>query len=305
MKTKLILGLSTVALAFTPMAKKVDLQFNLEKGKTYSQKTVMMTETKQTIMGNEQVVKQSAIAETKMELKEGGKNANTYSIWYDSIQMAIEQGGTAQEFTSDTAALAQVDPMSTIFSSMVDKKFEANIDLKGNIQEVTGLEEIVTDATSSLGEQASLVAEQISAGFGDSGLAKNLEMLTAIMPETAVKVGATWSNEQFTSSGLPLIMTNTFTLKSIKEGVAVINVEADMSVDPENSTTEIQGMAASFFLEGTRTGSFQMEVSTGFVTSAEMDDEIVGSITIEANNQVPEGMTIPLEMKTKTTVSSY
>ncbi len=293
-----------MALAFSPMAKKVDLKFNLEKGKVYSQKTVMMTETKQTIMGNEQLVKQSAVAETKMEVKEAGENANTYSIWYDSIEMSVDQGGSAQEFKSDTASLAAVDPMSTIFSSLVDKKFEAQIGMKGKIKEVTGLEEIITSATSSLGEQASMINEQISAGFGDAGLAKNLEMLTAIMPESEVKVGSTWNNEQYTSSGLPLIVKNTFTLKSIDKGIAEITVSADMSVDPENGSTEIQGMPATFFLEGTRTGTFDMEVSTGFITSAEINDEIVGSISLAANDQMPEGMTIPLEMKTKTTVTS-
>lgn len=304
MKTKLILGLSTVALAFAPMAKKVDLRFNLEKGKTYSQKTVMMSETKQTIMGTEQVVKQSAIAQTKIELKETGDDANTYTIWYENIEMSIDQGGMAQEFKSDTASMDAVDPMSTIFSTLVDKKFDAEIDKKGNITEVNGLEEIITDATSILGEQASMVNDQISAGFGDSGLAKNMEMLTAIMPESAVKEGSTWSNEQFTSSGLPLIMKNEFTLKSISDGVAVIGVTSDMTVDPANSSSVIQGLPATFFLEGTRTGTLEMEIKTGFVTSAEMNDEIGGSITIAPNDQMPEGLTIPLEMKTKTTVTS-
>ena len=184
---KFLLGLSTLALAFAPMAKKADLQFKLEKGKTYTQTTVMNTETKQSIQGMEQVIKQTANAETKMELKEEGTGSNTYSLWYESISMSIDQGGMKQEFSSDTTQLDNVDPMSAIFSSMTKKKFDAEIDLKGKIQEVTGLEEIITDATAPMGEQASMINEQISSGFGDAGLAKNLEMFTAIMPEGTVK----------------------------------------------------------------------------------------------------------------------
>src|SRR5690606_4484653 len=128
------------------------------------------------------------------------------------------------------------DAMSQIFASLTQKKFDADIDLKGSIKEVRGLEEIITDATSPLGEQSSMISEQISAGFGDSGLAKNLEMFTAIMPANAVKVGSTWTNEQFTASGLPLILKNTFTLKSISGGMATIDVKSDIFVDPNKSS---------------------------------------------------------------------
>src|SRR5690606_2208454 len=123
MKMKLLLGLSTLALAFSPMAKKVDLQFKLEKGKTYTQNTVMTTETKQTISGTEQIIKQNASAVTMMELKEPGSGVNTYTLWYENISMGIDQGsGVIQKFNSDTTKLNNVDPMSKIFSSLTGRK---------------------------------------------------------------------------------------------------------------------------------------------------------------------------------------
>lgn len=305
MKIKILLGLSILAFAFAPMAKKIDLQFKLEKGKTYTQNTVMTTVTKQTIADTEQVINQSAGTITKMELKETGADANTYTMWYENISMGIDQGsGTQQKFNSDTSKLASVDPMSKILSSLTGKKFEANIDLSGKIVEVKGLEEIITGATSSLGDQAGMIGEQMSAGFGDSGLAKNMEMLTAIMPGEPVKVGSTWTNTQFTASGLPLIVHNTFTLKSVDNGIAVIELKANITVDPDEGSTELQGMKANYFMEGTRSGTIQMDVKTGFVNSAEIIDEIIGSINIEANAQMPEGMTIPIEMNSNTKVSS-
>lgn len=302
---KLVLGLSIAALAFAPMAKKVQLQFKLEKGKTYTQNTLMTTVTKQTIAGNEQVINQNAGTITIMELKELGNGSNTYTLWYDNISMGISQGGgMTQTFNSDTTQLASVDPMSQIFSSLTGKKFEANIDLSGKIAEVKGLEQIISDATSPMGEQAGMIGEQISAGFGDSGLAKNMEMLTAIMPAEPVKVGSTWTNIQFTSSGLPLLVNNTYTLKSISGGKAVIDIKATISVDPDESSTELQGMKATYYMEGSRTGTLEMEVSTGFVTSADINDEIIGSISIASNAQMPDGMTIPIEMNSNTAVTS-
>ena len=304
MKIKFLLGLSALALAFTPISKKVDLQFKLEKGKTYTQTIVMNTETKQSIQGMEQIINQAASAETTMELKNEGTGSNTYTIWYESISMSIDQGGMKQEFNSDTTALDNVDPMSQILSALTKKKFDAEIELSGTIKEVNGLEEIISDATAPMGDQASMVSEQISGSFGDSGLAKNMEMFTAIMPGKIIKVGDTWTNEQFTASGLPLILRNTYTLKSVTDGMATIEVKSDISVDPAKSSTEIQGMKASYFLEGDRTGTMQMQVKTGFVTSANITDEIVGSINLESSPQIPEGMTIPIEMNMNTKLSS-
>jgi len=264
----------------------------------------MHTETKQSIQGMDQIIHQTASAETKMELKNEGSGSNTYTLWYENISMSIDQAGMKQDFSSDTTALDNVDPMSQIFASMTNRKFDADISLKGKIQDVTGLEEIITDATAPMGAQASMINDQISSGFGDAGLAKNLEMFTAIMPTNTVKVGASWTNEQYTASGLPLILNNTFTLKSLSDGMATIEVKSDISVDPENSTTDIQGMKASYFLEGDRTGTIEMEVNTGFVTTANIDDKIIGSISLESSPQIPDGMTIPIEMNSNTKLSS-
>lgn len=305
MKIKfLLIGLSAFALAFAPVSKKTDLKFKLEKGKTYTHHIVTETTSKQSIQGMEQVIQQMATSDTRMKLTDENDQSNTYTIWYENISMSIEQMGMKQEFSSDTTALDQVDPMSQILSSLTKKEFTADIDLKGKIKKVNGLEEIITNATSAMGEQASMVRDQISSGFGDSGLAKNMEMFTAVMPNETVKIGSTWTNEQFTSSGLPLILRNIYTLKSISGGIANIEVKAEISVAPDQSSTEIQGMKASYFLEGDRTGELKMEINTGFVTEANMNDEIVGSITIDSSPQMPEGMTIPIEINANTKLTS-
>lgn len=304
MKSKLILGLAVLAFAFTPAAKKLNLQFKLEKGKTYVQTIALTSTTKQTYKGTEQVVDQAVSAKTSMELKESGENSDTYTVWYNNINLGVTQAGQEQKFNSDTTQLSTVDPMSALFSHIVNNKFQATFDRKGKVQNISGLEEIITNATSGLGPQGAAVAPQLSASFGDNGLTKNMEMITAIIPDEPVKVGSTWTNEQFTSSGLPLLLNNTYTLKKVNDGIATIDVAGILSVDPNNATADLQGMDATYFMDGTRSGTIQMEVATGWVKSAQFTDSIAGSITIAANDKMPDGATIPIEMNTKTTVSS-
>ena len=255
------------------------------------------------MMGQTMEITTNATAVTYMELTESGADADTYQIWYGEIGMGMSGMGQNQSFTSDTASLEMVDPMSKVLAGLSDKKFSAKITRKGIVQEVMGLEEMVKKATEGMpgGPAAS---EQISGSFGDDGLAKNLETTTDIFPDGEVKEGDSWTKTQYTSTGLPLISTTTYTLKTMVDGVATIEVSAVLETDPENAQTSMQGLDATQFYEGTRTGTLTMDVTSGWVTAGNLKDDIVGSITIAPGAQVPDGMTIPLEMINDITISN-
>ena len=301
----LILALVGGLLAFAPAAKKFEFQFKLEPGKTYRQTTSMISNSTQTVQGQEMKSKNSVSATTYMELKEEGDTANVYSVWYDGVSMTIESMGMNQNFSSDTTSLAKVDLMSSILAGLVDKKFDATINRRGEVSYVENLEEIVESAVGTAGgAQAQMIKEQISSSFGDNGFAKNMEMTTNIIPSTPIKEGGTWNIEQYTATGLPLILTNTYTLKSVSDGIATIGVSGKMKIDPKGAKTNIQGMDATYFMEGDRTGEIMVEMSTGWMQSGSFTDNIVGSISIASSAQMPDGMTIPMEMVNKTTIST-
>lgn len=302
MKSKALIGISVIALAFAP-AKKVDLGFKLEKGKTYTQTTEVKSHIKQTIQGQAMETDNVITGTTSFRLKEAGKDGNIYEVSYESIGMKITTMGQTQEFTSDTTKLPQVDPMSRVFSHMTNDSFTAKISTDGEVSEVSGLDEIIQKSANMVGGGNPQMADQLSSSFGDEGLAKNVEMLTDIFPDESVNVGDSWTINKGTATGMPILAENTYTLASIDGGVAVLNLKSELKTDPENSSTQMQGMSAQYFLEGTRTGTLKVEVKTGWVTHADFTDDIFGSITIAPNAQLPDGMTIPIEVKNVATIS--
>ncbi len=302
MQTKALIGIAAIALAFAP-AKKIDFHFKLEKGKTYTQSTVVKSHTKQTLQGQTMEGDNVITGATNFKLKEEGKAGNVYEISYETIGMEISTMGQKQEFNSDTTALAMVDPMSRVLSNMTNESFTANISLDGMVSDVSGLDEIIKKSASMAGPGSDQIAEQLASSFGDEGLGKNIEMLTNIFPKGPVDIGDSWTATKGTATGMPILAENTYTLSSIDGGVATLNLKAELKTDPENSSTDMQGMSAQYFLEGTRTGTIQVEVKTGWVTNAELTDDIFGSITLSPNAQLPEGMTIPIEVKNVITVT--
>lgn len=304
MKSTFLFLVSGLCLAFTPVSKQHTFQFKLDSGKVYSQTTSISTDSKQSLSGQEMTAHQFVAVTTSLEYNEQKDSLDNYTMWYDEFSMEVQGMGMNQKFTSDTTALASVDATSRILNQLVDKKFNADFATNGQIIEVFGLEEIITEATISSTGLGNMYAEQFSAGFGDSGLAKNLELVTAIWPETEVKIGDSWTNEQYTSTGLPIILKNTYTLVSIDKKIGQLSVSSTAETDKNNNSTEMSGMNAVYYLEGNRSGTIDFEIETGWVTNANFDDLILGNIVLAPSEQLPEGMTIPVEFKNKITVKA-
>lgn len=294
MKKNIFAGFAILALAFAP-AKKADLTFKLNKGKTYVHTSEIVSKIKQTAMGQVQEQDATITATTYFEFAEEGTSTDTYTMWYDNIGMDITVMGQKQKYNSDTASLEVIDPMSTLFAGLTKSKFTAKISRKGMVEEVMGLEEHISDITGRDTENPNQMSEVLSGSFGDNGLARNIEISTNIFPENTVKQGDNWTIEQPSNSGLPVILKNKYTLVSLSETHAEIEVTGLFTVDPDNERMEQMGMEMLYFLEGDRKGNLTVEIATGWVTSATFTDNIAGSLTISPNDQLPEGMTMPLE----------
>ncbi len=301
MRTTLLSGLVIITLGFT-QPKKVEFKFQLEAGKTYSQTMTIVGQTKQTMMGQVREIDSKVTNTTNYKLKEKGDKSNVYTVWYSQIGIESSEMGSSQIINSDTSSLEVVDPFSATLSQVIDKEFDARISQKGEVMELMGLEEMIAEITGGSEENPNEMSAVLSSGFGDSGFSNNVEGITHIFPDTPVKVGDTWTREQNSNTGFPLVIKNTYTLKSVTGDQAVIDVKGPVSVNPEQERADMGGMEVLYFIEGERSGTLTVEIKTGWVVNATFTDDIGGSLTISPNPQVPDGMTIPLEMKNVTTI---
>lgn len=294
---KLIMVGAIAALAFAPPSK-TELKFNLKAGKVYHQSVTISNNTKQTAMGQEMEFSSTTTSSTYFERKADTDNGAEYDMWYGDMAMEFEGMGQSQKFSSSDTA----EGMGSILGKLTEHKFTAVISHTGAIEEVTGLEELIQKITGE-SEGGDQMTQQISESFGDVGLERNLEFGINIFPEGKVKKGDSWTKSHYSNSGMPVIVENTYTLKSMKGNTAEIEVKGTFTVDPDNATGDMQGMEATFFFDGTRTGTLTVETETGWVVSGILNDEIGGSVTIAANAQVPDGMTVPMELTNKTEIS--
>lgn len=288
------------ALAFAP-ATKVNLKFDLKEGKTYKQTVTVSNNTKQTAMGQEMEFSSATESVTYFKKAAAGNEENTYDLWYGDMTMEFTGMGSTNRISSTDTA----DGFGKFLGKLTEEKFSAVITADGNIKEVIGLEELVNKiASESEGDssQTAQVMQQMSQSVGDVGLERNLEYSLSIFPKGKVKRGDSWTRKHYTSTGMPIIVENTYTLKEINGDRAVLELEGTFSTDEENAEGELQGMEATFFFDGTRKGTLTVETETGWVISGKFEDDIAGSVTVEPNAMVPEGTTVPMELITETVI---
>jgi hypothetical protein len=302
---KRILGISAAAmLAWTPISK-VEINFKLTKGKVYEQTVESQTNVKQEAMGQTIEINTISKVKTALEVMEEKAEGNVYNVWYKGMEMEFNGMGQEQRFCSDTTLLTAVDPMSEVLSKVTNKKFQATIARQGSVTDISGLELIISSATKSeMGVEAQGdLAKQLLQSYGNEGLKSSLESFTDIFPGKSVKEGESWSKTQTLNAGMPVISKTTYTLKEIRGTEVQIDIEGTLEVDPANARSNLNGMDATYFVEGTRKGSLLVEISTGWVKAGTLSDDLEGSITLIPDPSMTEGIVVPMKVSTTTSFS--
>ncbi len=300
--TSKILALAAVACLAAAPVSKVEIVFKLSKGKVYEQTVVSQSNVKQDAMGQTIEINTVSKFKTALEVLEEKAENSIYNVWYKEMEIEFNGMGQEQKSCSDTITLAVVDPMSEIFSKMTNKKFQATIERKGIVTEILGLDLIINSAAKKEMnvEPIDDVGRQVLQSYGDEGLKNTLESFIDIFPGKPVKEGDYWSKTHKLNAGMPVISKTKYTLKTIKGNEAQIDVEGTLEIEPGEARAKLNGMDATYFIEGTRKGSLMVEISTGWVNSGSFSDTLDGSITLVPDPSMAEGIVVPIKVTTTT-----
>ena len=166
---------------------------------------------------------------------------------------------------------------------MVNTPLTLFITTKGEGTDIQGYENIIKKVKAIVG--ADVPDEYIANSIGTP--TDNLENYFVFYPDTAVKIGDTWNiTTNSNLQGLPITLTNTYTLADRKDGIAFINFNTVVKIDkkqiPEDVVAQMANMQFSAFVKGTG----QVDEKTGFPIimrisqSMEMKDSFEGHSTV-------------------------
>lgn len=304
-------GLSILCIAAMTMGillgcqNALDLKFNVKKGDKY--KVVVTSDQKisEEISGQKMNIDQTIKTSYSYDITDvAGDGTATVNIKYDAISVKMASGGQTYEYDSSKSA-GENDVQGKAYGAIIGQSVTAKISSDGLVKEVSGVDKLLTGIIDKLQvpdqKTKDSLIESIKQNFGDEALKQNLGSMTNMYPKNKkIKVGDSWENKQVISIGYPMTINSKYTMKENKDGV--ITLDAASTIDADNSAKPIDlaGLKVKYTLKGTQNGTMKLTKSNGFIQSGKVNQSITGTMNIEPNDQIPNGMSVPMTLEAVT-----
>jgi len=303
-------NISTLLLAVFVLtstnAQKAKLSLKLEQDKTYKQVTHTKASIHQDVYGMKMNIEIIMDASMSFLVKEANKEGYDMELHYDKMNMTMELPQTTMEFSSEKND--ESDLFSSILTRMKDIPLKVKMNKRGEVTEIEDVEsrwkELINEFDQFPEEERKQIESQLINAYGDKAIKGSIETFTSVFPEKAVKKGAQWNITTNLEAGMASTLTTTYTYEGSEDGIALISGEGSVKTTDTDAYTETNGMSMKYDLSGTLSSRIKLDKKTGWIHEASIDQIIEGTATIKANDQLPDGMTIPMTIKNETKVSS-
>jgi hypothetical protein len=216
---------------------------------------------------------------------------------YDKIHLYAKNGDAEEEQDADKAS-GSMDPVEKALGILKGANLVAVVNAAGQIKSIQGdevIKEQLLAGFSPADENAKAIASQQWDRQVKEGLLKNnMEQLFKIFPDSAVHVGDRWKLNSSKNAGIPVTSMNSFQLKEIVDGTAVIRSEGEIS--SSETTSQLNGANYTSDLKGKEEGSLDMDATTGMLLSSTSDSEIEGTIS-SMGRDIPVKIKISMKME--------
>ena len=294
-----------IAVLSSAQAKKFNLKLNLEVGKEYHQRVTSNSGISQEINGRQMNIVMKITGEMIFKVTAHKDDVYDMDVNYERLDMTMQMPQMSMEFSSEKTD--DNDILSKILKAMKGKVFSIKMTDKGKVTEVNNIETIYGSAFDDLPQmpaaQVAQIKEQIAKAYGEEAFKGSIEMAVAVFPDKRVKKGETWTVNTKLNSGMEADMASEYTLAEVHPDHYLIKGTSTIETVDKDAYVKVNGMPMKYDLSGKMTSEIQLSRDTGWIIKADIQQEMDGNAYIQSNEQVPDGMKIPMVIKTTLTVT--
>lgn len=287
-----------VLVCFSCLSQTQRIELNLTKGQTYTQKTVANSTIKQSMNGQEININMTITGQMKYVVTDIVAGVYSMDVSYVNLSMKLVHPGG--ESILDSEKKDEKDVLSSVFSMMKDKPFQIKMTKLGKVTEVKNVETLYAgmfDKFPNLtAEQKEQMRAKIMQSYGDKAFKGNLEMLSAVFPDHPVAKGDTWNVKTQLEAGMSATLDGVYKLDEITSAEFVVSGSSIFATTNKDVYNEANGMSLKYNLAGTMNSVIKIDKKTGWIIEGKINQNIKGNMEFKANDKMPQGMTIPMEM---------
>ena len=285
--------------------QKSNLALNLKKGETYIQNVLSRITIDQKINGQE--MKMVMLVAGKVAFKVVDVVGAEYKMdaKYENLSLEMQMPGGSMLFSSEKED--ETDIFSTILAEMKKKSFSLILLKNGKVKQLSGIENLFSSMFEKFPElpeaQKQQLKEQLEKAYGEKAFKGNIEMVTAIFPDHAVKKGDKWVIKTELESGMAMNMETNYVFQGNKDAHYLIRGESLLKTVDKDAYVQTNGMPLKYDMEGKMVSDIKIDKESGWIVEAKLKQELKGDAHIKDNPQIPGGLTIPMVMVNEMEIS--
>lgn len=286
--------------------EKILIKLNLEAGKTYQIETIIEQKISQTIEGVTQQMRQTIGNGFDYAVVEKDRDGSVkVQITYTSVYIKQSSDMGAVEYDSKNPP-ETIPAIAQSYAPLVGLGFSARFSSTGKVSEVSGIEEMYDQVIAKMdlpdGPQKANIEKALKDQFGEKAITEMMEKSMTMYCSKPVGIGDSWSSDYSITQGMPMHLENEWILTERKNGIAFVDVKSKVSVDTDAPGLDMGGFKIKYNVSGEQSGSMEIEESTGWVQSSTLTQNLSGTLEMEKNPTMPDGMSWPITLESTITM---
>jgi hypothetical protein len=303
---RIVILLLIVTITQSIFGQKQKLGFNLKVGETYYHVMQSSSTIRQDINGQKINIDVTISGKTAFKVTNLKDTLYDMAVSYERLAMTMKLPNGDMTFNSDKND--DNDIFSTILGAIKGKQFSIKMTKAGKIVEVKNLDSIFESLLDQFPKFTSQQKQQIKAqllqAYGEKAFKGSYEMVTNIYSNSAVQKGSTWTINTKLESGMAATLLTTYEFKDKIENYNLIIANGKFETSDKDAYTQINGMPTRYDLTGTMNSTLKVDVKTGWIIEAKVNQLMSGNAEIKDNPNLPGGLTIPMSLENTMSYSS-
>ena len=263
--------------------------FNPVKGETYTYRIVSNQKISQSFGGQSMNINSVTEFLTEMKVKE--KTGNEVSVDYTYKEILLSVTTPLMSIKVDTKKKDDnASDMDKLIGNMLDcfigKPIQVTLLQDGSVQSVSGYDAIMSEVQKILSSANAIqkqMANTFMQSFTEDGVKSSFEQMFRIYPDKEIKNGESWKIDLSLSLGaMSSKVNNTYTLKSVSNDVALLDIASIMSSDSG--------------INGEQKGEMKLNLKTGLPVQSKTEGTAKGKMTVQ-------GIETTMDMTIQTTTT--
>jgi hypothetical protein len=192
--------------------------------------------------------------------------------------------------------------VARIYDSLIGQGFEAIFDNKGNFKVIDKANEFEPKdmGTADIFEEYHLknIKDKLKFEFSGRTLQQTMRFFSYAYPKDSVAIGDTWTVFDTLYADFGVLATMNFTLKSVSNGIAMIEISSELGKIPNFKGVDKTDMFFKFSLKGQQEGFLLLDMKTGWIRKLNLSQSLSGLMTVFFLD--PMGVDLKIQLKGST-----